>query len=166
MGLDMYLEARKYVSKYDYSPTDRTENNEFITLSSLAPAGASDMADFAGGTVSISVGYWRKANAIHGWFVDNVQNGVDECQSSYVEREQLIELRDLCKEVLSVPAGVTFQDHAADLLPTQAGFFFGSYEYDEWYMEDIKKTIEIIDHVLTVFPENDYNWSFYYHSSW
>ena len=25
------------------------------------------------------VGYWRKANAIHGWFVRNVQNGKDDC---------------------------------------------------------------------------------------
>ena len=22
---------------------------------------------------------WRKANAIHKWFVDNVQDGVDDC---------------------------------------------------------------------------------------
>ena len=26
------------------------------------------------------VGYWRKANAIHKWFVDNVQDGNDDCK--------------------------------------------------------------------------------------
>lgn len=25
------------------------------------------------------IAYWRKANAIHRWFVDNVQNGTDDC---------------------------------------------------------------------------------------
>ena len=25
------------------------------------------------------VGYWRKQNAIHNWFVENVQDGIDDC---------------------------------------------------------------------------------------
>ena len=27
-----------------------------------------------------SFGYWRKANQIHKWFVDNVQGGIDDCR--------------------------------------------------------------------------------------
>ena len=37
------------------------------------------------------VGYWRKANQIHKWFVDNVQDGVDDCGEYKVTKEQLIE---------------------------------------------------------------------------
>ena len=37
---------------------------------------------------------------------------------------------------------------AAALLPTCDGFFFGSTEYDQWYMDDINQTIEILTEVL------------------
>jgi hypothetical protein len=51
---------------------------------------------------------------------------------------------------------------ADEELPTQQGFFFGSYEYDEWYFGDLKQTVEIIDNALSVSDD----WSFYYSSSW
>lgn len=44
--------------------------------------------------------YWRQANAIHGWFVRNVQGGEDDCGIYEVELGQLAELRDACKNVL------------------------------------------------------------------
>jgi len=47
------------------------------------------------------LGYWRKANAIHAWFVKNVQNGIDECQEANVTREQLTELKSLCERVIA-----------------------------------------------------------------
>ena len=46
------------------------------------------------------VGYWRKANAIHGWFVRELAGGVDECQPIHVSRENLVTLRQLCLEAL------------------------------------------------------------------
>jgi len=46
------------------------------------------------------VGYWRKANAIHGWFVRELAGGIDECQPIHVSRENLITLRQLCLEAL------------------------------------------------------------------
>ena len=89
------------------------------------------------------VGYWRKANAIHRWFVDNVQNGIDDCcYHREVTREDLEELMDTCHEVLCNP------DIAEYRLPTQGGFFFGSTDYDEWYMKDVENTIDIITQVL------------------
>jgi hypothetical protein len=91
------------------------------------------------------------ANAIHAWFVKNVQDGVDECQESYVSYEQLVELRDLCKKVIKTKN--------AELLPPQAGFFFGSTEVDEYYMEDLKETIKIID---ALDPDGEY----VYRASW
>jgi hypothetical protein len=37
---------------------------------------------------------------------------------------------------------------AEELLPTQCGFFFGSTEYDEWYMNDIIETIDILKRAI------------------
>jgi hypothetical protein len=160
MGLDMYLEARKYVSQDNWSNGDRTPNPDYATLVSLAPKGLADNVQFGGGSVSLTVGYWRKANAIHGWFVNELAGGVDECQEIYVPREKLVELRELCASVIKQPA------MAGDILPPQSGFFFGSNEVDEWYLNDMQLTIDIIDNVLKTFPEDDYNWSLSYRASW
>jgi hypothetical protein len=100
--------------------------------------------------------YWRKANAIHAWFVKNVQNDVDDCGNYYVDRDQLQALRDLCKEVLAD------QSKASELLPSQSGFFFGGVDYDEWYFADLERTVKEIDEVLA-WPAD---WEFEYHSSW
>lgn len=85
------------------------------------------------------VGYWRKANAIHGWFVNECGGGVDECQPIPVHPEQIIDLRSRCHQVLD--------DHgtAMTLLPPMRGFFFGTYDLDEWYFKDLEETIKIID---------------------
>ncbi len=34
-------------------------------------------------------GYWRKANGIHAWFVQNVQEGEDDCKEYYVSQSKL-----------------------------------------------------------------------------
>lgn len=108
-------------------------------------------------SIKEEVGYWRKANAIHKWFVDNVQDGDDNCQSYEVSLDSLKTLRDLCQEVLDNP------DLAIEKLPPCEGFFFGSTDVDEYYLTTLKNTIEIIDRVLS--EDNTRAW-FEYHSSW
>jgi hypothetical protein len=161
MGLDMYLNVRKYVSKYDYKGQDRTEVPEFSTLANMSGVdGLTKYSEFAGIEISYPVAYWRKANAIHGWFVNECAGGVDECQPIYVPREKLVELRDLCKSAIKQPA------MAGDILPPTQGFFFGGYEIDEWYMKDLENTAEILDHILSIIPEDNWDWSFIYQASW
>ena len=107
--------------------------------------------------------YWRKANQIHKWFVDNVQNGVDNCGDYYVSTKNLQELLDVCKEVKANP------DKAPELLPTQEGFFFGGTEYDEWYFKDIDYTIEQLSKILEEekqLNEDGFYSDFEYQSSW
>jgi|694.fasta_scaffold28527_13 hypothetical protein len=155
MGLDMYLSAKKYHSAAEWRPSDTRE--EFAKLKQASGVGAVlDKVEHPHIYLEVSVGYWRKQNAIHEWFVTNCQDGVDDCRNSYVGREQLESLLNTCKEVKS--------DHskADDLLPTASGFFFGSTEYDEWYFGGIDETIEIIEMALAM-PEE---WEFQYHSSW
>lgn len=105
----------------------------------------------------IEVGYWRKANAIHKWFVDNIQDGNDNCKSYKIGIEDIIKLKEICEQVKGNTA------HTYELLPTQEGFFFGSTEYDECYFEDIDLTIEICDRVLNEFKGNNYELTY---TSW
>jgi hypothetical protein len=160
MGLDMYLSARKYVSRFDYKGSERIELPEFAELAATAPENLLKYADFSGIQISYPIGYWRKANAIHGWFVNECASGVDECQDIYVPREKLVELRDLCKQALAVPA------MAGDILPPTSGFFFGTYEIDEWYMEDMKHTVTMLDNILDILPDLGWDWEIIYRASW
>ena len=115
------------------------------------------------------VGYWRKANHIHNWFVEHVQGGVDDCgYHEEVTKETLEWLLDVCQEVLDncevIDGVVTNADFAEDLFPTQHGFFFGETEYSEWYIDDIKETIDIITKALET---TDFETQMiYYVSSW
>jgi hypothetical protein len=87
MGLDMYLSARQYVSKDDWSiPAGEryaspTPNPLFESVMALFNAQEFvNPSNFGGGMyVDLPMGYWRKANAIHGYFVNVHANGVDEC---------------------------------------------------------------------------------------
>ena len=136
------------------------------------------------------VAYWRKANAIHRWFVDNVQDGDDDCNyHREVTKEDLESLRDTCIKVLTgsvmvngiikngqvlrsgewhdilEPGKVIINPEIAeDLLPAQGGFFFGSTGYDEYYIEDLKSTVQAINNILAT---TDFNTQMiYYRSSW
>jgi hypothetical protein len=156
MGLDMYLKASRYVSGWDFDGKDQVKN-----FSDILEKMDLDMSDVKDGnpsmTISVTVGYWRKANAIHKWFVDNVQEGRDECQTTYVTRDQLKGLKTLCLEVL------VDNSKANTLLPPQSGFFFGSTAIDEWYLDDLKQTVRIIDRCLS---DKFKRFSFEYRSSW
>jgi hypothetical protein len=154
MGLDMYLSAKKYMSKY----FDAADSEKIKSINELFGVEGDEDGDYGAQEVIFRVAYWRKANAIHEWFVQNVQDGRDECQEAWVSREQLKELADLCKQIVAEPK------KADELLPTRSGFFFGSTDYDDWYMQDIQHTADRIDKILAdpAFAKAD----FYYQSSW
>lgn len=179
MGLDMYLYRKTYVKNWDHQkPEERHE----ITIKGpmAASINVSRISE-----ITEQVAYWRKANAIHKWFVDNCAGGVDNCQEVPVEVEQLRELVKLCKKVLGLVELVAGKVHtgtiydaegkreeyedgqviaqqsiAADILPTQAGFFFGSTDYDEGYVDDLKGTLKQLKPLL------EDGGDFYYRASW
>jgi hypothetical protein len=143
MGLDMYLNAKRFL----WFNEDE--------LSGKVAEAFPEIKDKRVKEVIVEALYWRKANAIHQWFVDNVQEGEDDCGDYYVSREQLAELRDLVLEVLA--------SRNATKLPPKAGFFFGSTEVDDWYWQDLQSTAEGLEKVLSDFSDQ---WEFEYHSSW
>jgi len=154
MGLDMYLSAKKYMSKY-FDPTD---TDKIKKINEIFNVDGEEDGDYGAQEVIFRVAYWRKANQIHQWFVDNCQDGVDECQETWLSRDQLRSLLDLCEKIIADPK------LGEELLPTQSGFFFGSTEYDEYYMDDVRYTVERLTKILndTAFTKCD----FYYQSSW
>lgn len=154
MGLDMYLSAKRYMSKY-FDPADTQKIEQINHV--LGIEGIED-GDYGAQEVTIRVGYWRKANAIHAWFVENCQDGVDECKETFVSREQLQALVEVCKQVLAN------KKKAAELLPSASGFFFGSTEYDEWYFQDVEYTVTRLEKILSD-PALE-RCDFYYQSSW
>lgn len=152
MGLDMYLRC-----------------NDRLLCKDVAEE-LNDSHHWHSGTVV----YWRKANAIHKWFVDNVQHGTDDCGVYDVDIRQLKDLRDMCEAVLSstrlvegdavngqtvkdgkwsdnIERGRLLEDTsvAERLLPTADGFFFGSTAYDQWYWEDLEYTMRALGAILS-----------------
>ena len=154
MGLDMYLSKKTYVKQWDHTaPEDKYEvevTKGGVLFNGIKP----DRVKY----IEEEVGYWRKANQIHNWFVNNVQNGNDNCGEYYVSDSSLKELLNVCKKVDAD------NSLASKLLPTADGFFFGSTIYDEWYFEDIKNTIQILESVLNEESTADVHFS--YSSSW
>jgi hypothetical protein len=151
MGLDMYLYKNYYVKNWDFMTDDEKHSITILKggKPSLIPTDKIT-------TITIEAMYWRKANEIHKWFVDNVQDGNDDCGRYYVEKEQLEDLLKLINDVLNN------HDKADELLPTQSGFFFGDTDYDEWYFKNLKRTKDELTKLVAI----DDGGEFEYHSSW
>lgn len=182
MGLDMYLYRNTYVGAY-FEHRNVTGTVELFTNGKKLDIDVSKISD-----IKERVAYWRKANAIHNWFVENVQDGKDECQESYVSKEDMQKLLDAVNQVLNsitlekgvLSNGSTYYNGvetpnfitgevvvdsaiAEEVLPTQSGFFFGNTDYNEWYVEDLKYTKEVLESILS---KEDDDAEYYYNASW
>ena len=178
MGLDMYLYARKheYASKWYKSKGSKLKVEYPKDLTEIFP----EFSEEANSDIpkdqcfrdrrAISrntyyeIGYWRKANQIHNYFVEKCADGEDTCQEIYLDEEQLQELLDNCKYVLEN------KDRAEEMLPTQSGFFFGSTEYDEYYFQDLEHTVDIVEKALKLLKaqaeKGTYDYDIVYQASW
>ena len=166
MGLDMYLYRREYVGGWEWTTIETDGKEKALYDNIIDYLGVDRVEASPHAYVDVCVAYWRKANGVHGWFVNTLGGGVDECQDILVPREKLIELREACNHVLKVPAGISIEDIAAGLgLQPTAGFFFGSYDYDDWYMNDLELTVKQIDIVLASVKEKSWV-DFIYRASW
>jgi hypothetical protein len=105
------------------------------------------------------IAYWRKANAIHGWFVNNVNEELENCKPITITMQDLVQLRDDCQKVIDEGT----EETALELLPPTPGFFFGSTEIDEWYWDDIKSTLEKLN---TIIEESNDDTQFEYYAWW
>ena len=162
MGLDMYLKKSNWYSIYDFSakPYSKPKKTNIVIEVEYEDGHKKtqnleenfDENTYGGIEIEVPFMYWRKANQIHKWFVD-LSGEEDKCQKISVTGRQILELVDICKQVL--------EDHskAEELLPVQEGFFFGSYEYDDWYFQDLEYTVKKLENVN---PDDE----FIYQTSW
>lgn len=186
MGLDQYLERRHYVKRWDH---EKPEEKHHVAVAKGGKAHPTIQSNRIS-QVTEEVAYWRKANAIHAWFVKHVQEGKDDCQAYYVSRDLLRKLKHDCDVVLAatktkegkVYAGTTYADGketrlerdgfvvvdnqiAETVLPTKSGFFFGCTDYDDGYIDDLVYTSETISKLLAE-DEEGAGGNYYYQASW
>lgn len=169
MGLDMYLTTNsKKLSEGINQPKEGLEDYKNSWLKSRRRAGV--------------IAQWRKANQIHGWFVDHVQDGVDDCGCYDVTNAQLAELLVTVNAVInstnlvggkvicgktyidgigwvdSVRDGLVMRDTsvARSLLPTIEGLHFGGTEYDQWYYYELIDTKQQLEAILRLVKDHPY----------
>lgn len=179
----MYLTKRTYVKNWEHMKKDQL--HEIIIKKGGKLVKNINLKKIS--HIIEDIGYWRKANAIHNWFVKNIQDGNDNCGEYYVGEEYLKRLLTICEKVKKSLVGTpkkkvkvksgwaggkdTFIDVevfkntelAEELLPATSGFFFGDTEYGDYYLEDLDNTIEIITDAL---KEMENGGEIYYSSSW
>ena len=153
MGLDMYLNRSTYVQNWKHmKPEERHsvivkfngKDHPYIDLDKIT-------------YIEEEVVYWRKANAIHKWFVDNVQDGTDDCRRAYVDIDDLKKLYYLCiqmQEYYAEHGDEGLAEYASECLPTEEGFFFGNTDYEDaeegvnYYMDTINYTVKKLKPLL------------------
>ena len=149
------------------------------------------------------VGYWRKANAIHKYFVDTLQDGEDDCRQSFVDKETFEDLHEKCRSIVksAEKIGLNMNDGRKDgddvicmdyswdenekileerkgtkkyadlielcknTLPSGSGFFFGSTEYDLWYIMQIGYTYHLINDIISKWDDRKES-NYFYTCSW
>jgi hypothetical protein len=136
------------LDRYDLSPDDE-DIKEFLPLYE---------SKYEDGRYSIfkEISYWRKFNALHSWFVTNVQIGVDDCGSYEVSQDHIDDL------LLTLENTLAYRD-PTDMMPV-SGFFFGSTIVDEYYWQNMEDTYDKIYNISTTF-----DWEkerLFYMSSW
>jgi len=153
MGLDMYLSKKTCVKNWDHTPKE----DRFSVLVKKGGKKYIGIKPERIAEIEEEIGYWRKANMIHAWFVKNIQGGEDNCGDYFVSEEDITTLLSLVKKVLKN------KKLAEELLPTTSGFFFGSENYDEYYFKDLENTKEILENALVEIKNGG---DIYYSSSW
>lgn len=161
MGLDMYLSAQKYIEKIDWNKAEKADlasaiRPEWQNVINAAGVSAIEDGDVYGCAVKVNAAYWRKANQIHQWFVDNVQGGEDNCHTYLVSHEKLHELL--------AAVNVTLETKNPSLLPPSEGFFFGGTEVDDHYWQQLEETKKKLTRIIEN-PDFE-NLQFDYQSSW
>lgn len=167
MGLDMNLYRDKIVQNWQGD-----EKKNVVELNGV------EIKDVH--SIRMDVKYWRKANQVHKFFQDKC---ADDTQSDfYVGADVIQELHSICNKICEHVTWTMQKGHVADidtevhssklkwkkiaeeLLPTQSGFFFGSTDYDEWYLHDVIDTKLALDKLM-----EDKHWdldTYYYSASW
>lgn len=150
MGLDMYLEAKLHLPPYntELAPVRHAIGQAIgYVPPSSKPVDDPTLLEITG--VTVRVGYWRKVDPLHQWFVDHVQEGHDDCRPAYVAPDILMELANRLDRVRHDPerAGDDF------LLDGDAAMDTSEVDY----------TLQTLQHAQRL---QERGWDIYYRASW
>ena len=132
------------------------------------------------------IGYWRKFSNMHGWMVDNVQDGDDDCKDYRIAPSMFMKLFHIIENCVAILDDYEDEEDALEriyeIFPERDGFFFMSSS--EWQIEHIRDTYRWFNVLLkylecdvkaeTLYFRNpdtgevDKDWEVYlwYNSSW
>lgn len=183
MGLDqyMYRTKRDYsIEKHFESDYERCRDSFFKAIAEEGGGSPYDhwerFYDYWPDHAVKQIWYGRKENAIHRWFVENAQDNEDDCRYGIVPIFVLKELHECLGTVLDIYNDPKLKELPPEKklrklqksfekqLPTQSGFFFGTTDYDRYYIEGIQG---LYDMLTKLFEDPDFEkYDYYYHSSW
>lgn len=90
------------------------------------------------------IAYFRKSNWLHGYLdrlcEERANRPIGNCHYFVFSQRDLNNLLNTCREVVKSKSTKI----AKELLPPCKGCFFGSYEIDEYYFDDIQDFIDIM----------------------
>ena len=86
--------------------------------------------------------YLRKVNFLVGFVEEKTQHYISNLRGIEFTKEMAEELKDRCERVLA--------NHglAQILLPTTKGCFFGNYEYNDIYFEEVKGVLDELNNTI------------------
>lgn len=172
---DFDMDGDVYVTRFYKTGTDELVHEVRLTKQEIREYEEIETQD-AYVCITDEAYYWRKANQIRGWFEAHLSEPVENCENSIVTKEDVEELIENCARVLGLVGedymSLKWEDYdmtraseeiASSVLPPQSGFFFGSYEYDEWYYHDLFRTLQAM---TTLLNDTDWENERLYYSEW
>lgn len=164
MGLDMYFYARKTTYK-SFSKWDKSSKVDETNYPEDLKTFSDYIYDRNFKSVQIEtryqIGYFRKFNALHSYIVKTFANGVDNCQDIILYKEDVEQIKKVLDDVLNVHQQA---EKAKEILPTQSGYFFGGTDYDEFYFNEVKVAVDLMQNLLDNFDFESYQ--LVYRASW
>lgn len=125
MGLDIFF-YRTSKKNYEEFKSKNEENKEYVKHKT-------------------EVAYFRKVNFLMSFF-----NYTGNCEYMEITESDIKRLIDSCETVLNARN----EETSGEILPSQVGFFFGNYDYNDWYYQDVE---QVLDDFTKILNETDFN---------
>ena len=146
----MYLEAKRHVAPCD-SQTEPMRRAIGAAIGYVPPKEkpGQDESLLEVSGVTVRVGYWRKFDVLHQWFVGNVQEGHDDCRPAFVSADTLNALEEQLEQVGDDPAS--------------ASEYFTADEDGTPDESDVDYTLKVLHHAKRL---QEQGWDITYRASW
>ena len=139
MGLDMYLNGRKYFNTFTPDGKEiKRDTHDGFEVEAL----------------ELRIGYWRKHAPLHTFIVNEVHGGEDDCQPIELEYHQLLDIADALRN---------------NRLPRNEdceGFFFGGSSIWDEHRADAEENATIFEKAAAWLKQNPFWNSVVYTASW